>query len=226
MKSRSRSISVGLAAAFLIGYLVNGMVGRAGATLPADHVGVAGGTLEKLATQTNQGQQSVAVTLLTGTMRASNNIDLAIAFSAECALFTDVKTINQGTSEDTSQAIANVELWVEIDGHSVPVTQDQGDGKADDGHTVFCNRDHKLNTIFNDGNDNGDDSITIADYIHSREANAFNWMALNVPAGIHQLAVKAVLTANVTTPNGMAEALIGKRTLIVTPTHLSPDATF
>ena len=210
-----------LSAGLLLGYVLNG---SAHATLPADHVGVAASTLEHMVVQTNEGESSAPVTLMAGQMRLSNGIDLAIEITGECALFTDVKTINTGTSSDSSQAIANVEMWVEIDGNTVPVTQDAGDGQPDDGHIVFCNRDHKLNTIFKD--DNNDDSITIEDYIHSREANAFNWIALNVSSGVHLVEVKAILTANVTTPNGLAEALVGKRTMIVNPIHLAPDASF
>ncbi|GAC1412620.1 MAG: hypothetical protein NVSMB57_08090 [Actinomycetota bacterium] len=224
MKASTRTAPVILAAVLITGYLVGSTTLDARANLPANRVGVAASTLEKLAVQTNQGQQSTTVTLLSSTFRSSNLIDLEIHFSAECALFTDVKTVNTGTSNDTSQAIATVQSWIEIDGNPVPVTQNAGNGKPDDGRIVFCNRDHKLNTVFKD--DTNDDSITIADYIHSREANAFNWMALNVPAGVHTLTVRATLTANVTTPNGMAKALIGKRTLIVNPEHLAPDATF
>ncbi|MHB8512459.1 MAG: hypothetical protein ACYDCC_09775 [Actinomycetota bacterium] len=221
---RSRIFPAVLAGVLLTGYLIGTTVHSAVADLGADKVGVSASTLERMATQTNQGSTSSTVTLLTGTMRLSNEIDLLMNFSAECALFTDVKTINTGDSSDTSQAIATVQAWVTIDGNPVPVTQNDGTGKPDDGKVVFCNRDHKLNTVFKD--DSSDDSIMIADYIHSREANDFNWAALNVPAGIHTIEVKAVLTANVTTPNGMAEALVGKRTLFVTPVHLGPDATF
>src|SRR5258706_15603983 len=125
MKVRLRPIVAGIVAALFVVYVVNGSSQRAGAVLPADHVGVSGATLQRMAVQTNQGEQSVPVTLLSGTMRASNQIDFEINVAAECALFTDVKTINTGTSEDTSEAIANVEMWVEIDGSSVPVTHNQ-----------------------------------------------------------------------------------------------------
>jgi len=216
-----RNLAIVLAAGLTIGYMLNG---SAVAGLPADHVGVAGSTLEFMTVQTEAGQSSQAVTLLEGTMRLSNRIDLVIDVASECALWTDVKTINTDNAEDESQAIATVEVWVEIDGVPVPVTNSAAQGGPDNGRTVFCNRDHKLKTIFMDGND--DDELTIEDYIHSRESSAFNWVALNVDSGIHEIEVKGILTAQVTTPNGVAKAAVGKRTLIVDPVHLAPDATF
>lgn len=216
-----RNLAIVLAAGLMIGYALNG---SAQATLPANHVGVSASTLEFMTVQTNAGTSSAPVTLLEGTMRLSNRIDLVLDVSAECALWTDVKTVNVGTSEDTSQAIATVEVWVEVDGAPVPVTNSAAAGGPDNGRTVFCNRDHKLHTVFT--NANNDDELTIEDFIHSREASAFNWVALNVPSGVHEIKVKGILTAQVTTPNGVAKAAVGKRTLVVDPVHLAPDASF
>lgn len=58
----------------------------------------------------------------------------------------------------------------------------------------------------------------------TRQANAFNWLALNIGSGVHTLDVKAELTQEAT-DRAVAEAVIGNRTVIVEPTKLANDAT-
>jgi hypothetical protein len=132
--------------------------------------------------------------------------------TAPYALFTDLDPLLVPESE----TVATVKVWVEIDGVPVPVTSDPAKGGPDDGRVVFCNRDFRISTLI---------PIVIDDlFIKTRSANAFNWGALNVGAGIHTIKVKARLEGEVTVM-GNAHAAVGKRTLIVEPSKLANDIT-
>lgn len=63
-------------------------------------------------------------------MRTSSPADLLLLVTLGCALWTDVTTVGN----DDQQAVASVEVWVEIDGGTVQVSDE------DDGHAVSCNR--------------------------------------------------------------------------------------
>jgi hypothetical protein len=174
---------------------------------PADKIGVSASTVEVLSTPLFAGSSSQEVTLLRGTLKTSSPTDLSLSVHAECGLWTDVQILGGGASN--SKAAVNV--WVEVDGSPVPVSQQSGD----DGKIVFCNRDLSLSA-----------TLPFLDLFQkSRSANAFQWMALNVGSGFHTVVVKARLDAHVTGV-GMAQAGVGRRTLIVEPQKLANDATF
>lgn len=194
-------------------------VGRAGAThQPADKIGVSASVLEEMQTQVGAGGgSSGAVPILSATLKTSSPTDLMIQVTGECALWTDVVTV--GT--DSSQAVASVTVWVEIDGQRVPVTSDSNEdgvfNDPDDGKVVFCNRDTKLSTT-------GLLPSQILDlFVKTRAANAFNWVTFNVGSGVHTIVVKARLDVLVS-GTGTAHAAVGKRTLIVEPAKLANDA--
>lgn len=187
--------------------------------LPADKIGVAGSVIETMVAQVGPGSGSSGpVTLLSATLHNSTPTDLMIQVTGECALWTDV--IVAGTS--SSESVANVKTWVEIDGQAVPVTNDSnGDGAyndPDDGRVVFCNRDTKLSLT-------GLLPNQVIDLFNkTRTANAFNWVTFNVGNGDHNITVKGQLDVSVA-GTGVAKAAVGKRTLIVEPAKLANDAT-
>ena len=194
------------------------LVRQASAThQPADKIGVSASVMEVMQAQVGPGGgSSGAVELLRATLKTSSPTDLIVQLTGECALWTDVITL--GT--DSSQAVANVTVWVEIDGVRVPVTSDSNEDGVfddpDDGKVIFCNRDLKLSTA-------GLLPGQLLDlFIKSRQANAFNWVTFNVGSGTHTIEVKAQLDVLVA-GTGEARAAVGKRTLIVSPEKLAND---
>lgn len=178
---------------------------------PADRTSAAGSETEVMGPGT-------AVTLLSEDIRVSTTADLTLAVTAECSIITNVTTVGN----DDQQAFGEVKVWVEIDGQHVPVSVSD----ADQGRVVFCNRTYRRKTTNFD-----DEDATIETFMETRAANGFNWMALNVgqafddPANgnnVVTVEVKAKLTETATN-SATAEAVVGNRTLIITPTHAAND---
>jgi len=193
-------------AAALTGLLAGNLIGPATAThQPADKVAVSGSGVETLKVALTEGNDSEEISLLSATLRTSTPTDLLFAVTAECALFTDtiIRTPPEAGASDQSEAIAAVKIWVTIDGAPVKVASDDAEG--DEGKVVFCNR-AQFNKVTIGPEDDDEDDHTFEQYLRTRTANAFNWLALNVGSGA-------------------AEALVGKRTLFVHPEKLANDAT-
>lgn len=194
---------------------------------PADKVVASGSVLEKF------DSDDQPVELLSGTLRTSKPTDLMLQVSLECSILTKLVTGPSTTpgATDTATAQGRVEVWVEIDPagpavpYTVPVTSDSnGDGTfddPDDGEVVFCNRIYSRTVT--DGEDEKDGLDEESDFIRTRNANAFNWLALDLGSGIRTITVRARLTI-ATFGDATAEALVGKRTLIVEPAKLANDA--
>ncbi len=222
---RSRVAAAGaLALALSAGYLAQGTFAAGGT--PANKVAASGSTLEIIGANNK-------VALLTETVKINNPTDLIISATAECSIITQVKTQN-----GTAEALGRVKMWVEIDGKPVPVSADDvagalpGDPTHKPGQVVFCNRDHQQESKLNDMDDDQNDGYFTRTYLDTREANGFNWMALNVGTNYpgtenntHEVVLWAeFLTATSTSgsttqvPNtAMAKAAVGNRTLVLEP---------
>lgn len=206
-KSQSKLVGVALLVTF--GLFAAGSIPMANADhLPADKAVASGSAMEILGTPATEGSTSETVDLLSATVRSSNTIDLLLQVTLECALWTDITVIGN----DESEAIATVNVWIEIDGVPVPVASE---GEEEPGKVVFCNRAFKMATMNVD-----DEDQQIDQYLSTKAANSFNWMQVNVGSGVHEIVVKGELEAQVTGV-GEAQAGIGKRTLIVEPLRLS-----
>lgn len=169
---------------------------------PADKVSASGSDV----LVTNPGED---ITLVSERMRTSTTADLVLQFTAECSIATDLTTVGN----DSASAEGKVLVWVEIDGVPVPVAG------ADDGRVTLCNQANRRDTTNFD-----DEDATIHTHLLTAQANGFNWLALNVGNGIHTVEVKATLTETATN-NATADAAVGKRTLVVEPTHAANDET-
>lgn len=209
-----------LALAAVMLALAAGMVGRqAGAThSPANKVAVAGSTLEIMTADLTSGTASQVETLLTGSIKTSTRVDLVFQVTAECALWTNTKNVGDSDSE----AVAQVKIWVLVDGKTVGVNG--ADSGPEAGRVVFCDRAFRnVMSGFSEDNDDDDDSTeTIELFQRTRSANAFNWIKLNLGRGAHSITVVGQLDTAVNGV-GMAKAAIGRRTLVVEPTHLASD---
>jgi hypothetical protein len=202
-------VPIVLAAALLcvVGAYAAGLSHADSNAQPADKMAVSGSALSLSGPGT-------VITLLTGEMKTSSPEDAVVTVSMECSILTNVTTVGN----DDSRAFGQIEAWVEVDGAPIAVSSDDtGDGA---GHVVFCDRAHEQST----SGFNFDKNATISSYLATRTANAFTWTTLNLGAGDHTFVVKATLTQTATN-NAVAQAAIGKRTLVVEPTKLANDAT-
>lgn len=180
----------------------------------ADKIGVSGGGI-------NVTQSSTPVLLLSGTLKSSTPADLIIQATAECDIVTQVKTTNTGNqSTSSSTAVATIKLYVLLDDKVVPVSSDD---TSDPGEVVFCNRSHTQTVALGGTGDKS--NLVIQQFMQTRTANAFNWIRLNVGNGSHTLKLMGVFNnAGTTASNASSSGVIGKRTLVVTPVHMAPDA--
>ena len=180
----------------------------AGTNLPADKMTVAASKVDVIG-------PGADVTLLSAPMRTSNPADLTFSVTLECSILTSVTTVGN----DTQSAMGDVKVWVEIDGQNVGVLPAQP-GQSDDGKVTFCNRTFTATT----SNFTADPNATIQDYIKTKDANAFNWVAMNVGAQIHTISIHATLTQTTTnSTKDMAEAVVGNRTVVVNVTQTAQN---
>lgn len=150
------------------------------------------------------------VILLSEKVKTSKPEDLILQVTAECSILTELRT----TGTDDANAFGQVRVWVTIDGQPVPVAAGDDDGKV-----VFCNRaERRITTV---GADDENDTSTET-HQNTRQANGFNWMALDVGSDTHEIQVHAELTETAM-GDEVAEAVVGNRTLIVEPTKAAND---
>ena len=171
---------------------------------PADKTSASGSTTEVLEPRTS-------TPILSETIRTSTPSDLILGVTAECAITTELQTVGN----DTANTFGEVRMYVTIDGVPVPISDDD----TDNGRVVFCNRaESRTTSLFDDTN------ATIDTFQEERQANGFNWMALDVGNGIHKIEVWAEFTQDEdASDGGSALAAVGNRTLIVEPTKAAND---
>jgi hypothetical protein len=208
-----RRASVFATPVLLVALLTSNLVGSAGAAGgPANKFAAAGSTIDHV---------DEATPILSEQMKVSSPSDLIVQLTAECSIITELTT--GGDAADSSDAFGEVQIWVTIDGRTVPIADDDAN---QDGRVVFCNRAYGRSVEDTEGDGDVDKED---DYIRTRTANAFNWIALNTGTGfdspangnnILDIVVWADYTTE-TTGDAVAEAFVGQRTLVVEPTHLA-----
>lgn len=156
--------------------------------------------------------------LLSETLKVSNPTDLILGVTAECSILSDLATEGNETAETNGQ----LKLYVTIDGEPVKVSA----ADEDEGRVVFCDRTYRRTTML--GLDDGTDRIE--DYLGTRSANAFDWVALD--AGELDADGDGLLTVVVHAEydesnigEGDSEGVVGNRTLIIQPTRAKNDET-
>jgi hypothetical protein len=199
------------AAALAAALTVPFMQGTYASGIPANKVAASGSTTELI------GANNSAV-VLSETVKINNPTDLIIGVSLECAILTEVTNSANGEIE---RAFGEVKIAVKINGRTVPVSDDD----SDQGNVVFCNRAQEQQwTDTATGPNAGDDSEDqLRQYLDTRQANAFNWLALNVGTeyggtedNVHKIEVVATWTTEATA-GALAQAAVGNRTLILEP---------
>jgi hypothetical protein len=206
---RTRVAAAGaLALALTAGALAQGSMATG---IPANKVAASGSETEVIGAN-----QSAVV--LSETVKINNPTDLILGVSLECAILTQVTNSANGQTE---RAFGEIKIHVTINGRPVPVS----DADADAGRVVFCNRAQEQQwTDTATGPNAGDDSEDqLRQYLSTRTANSFNWLALNVGTeyggtqdNVHKIEVVATWTTSAT-GEALAEAVVGNRTLVLEP---------
>jgi hypothetical protein len=174
--------------------------------------------------------------VLSETMKVSTPFDLMLQLTSECSILTELTTNND---TPTSTAFGSVRMRIEIDGTPVPVStndtkgagaDDVEDGSDDEiGEVTFCNRAYSRTEVNDETAQDGIDEES--DYIRTRSANAFNWVATDVGRTYDKplagqsnnvVLIEVIADYDVSTAgNAVADAFVGSRTLIAEPTNLS-----
>lgn len=204
---RPRAIAAGAIAFGLVAVTL--AQGSNASGIPANKVAAAGSETEVVGAN-----QSAIV--LTETVKINNPTDLIISASAECAILTQVTNSANGQTE---RAFGEITFHVEINGIPVPVSAED----TDKGEVVFCNRAHEQQWTDSAAPNNDDGGDKLRQYIDTRTANAFNWLALNVGTtyagsgdNVHKIDLVATWNTDATA-GAIAEAVVGNRTLVLEP---------
>ena len=218
----------GAMAAFLV-FSLAGLRDASASHEPANKGAAAGSDLDTI------GQDSL---LLSETMKVSSPEDLIISVTAECSILTELTTGGSpdAGATDTATAFGAVRLRVEVDGKEVPVSAADGAGGADDtedaddneiGEVTFCNRAYSRTVTDEEDPQDGIDEEH--DYIRTRTANAFNWIALDTGVlydsptnGNNIITVELFADYDTSTfGEAVAKAFVGSRTMVIEPIRLS-----
>jgi hypothetical protein len=222
-----RDFSTGILIVLLAGVLVSQALEASANHVPADKVAAASEELVKVPPASGTGAGSSANTILGPvTIRSSKPSDLMLHVTLECSILTEVTSSN---STPNSSASGRIRVWVVIDSTNiVPISgsssppQNPGPYGSDIDKVTFCNREHQLQQT--DAENPTDGIDTTRSYINTKDANAFNWLRLNMGSGIHTIEVRADLDT-ATSGTGTASGFVGNRVLLVEPAKLANDAT-
>jgi hypothetical protein len=218
---KGRKLSTALLGA-LVGVILAGSQTVFATHTPADKVVAAGSKMVVLG-------PNAEAEILSATLRTSKPTDLILSVAMECSIFTGLVTGPSGDGgTDSATASGHIRAWVEIDGQIVPINSISNPPQPppppgdDTDKVTFCNRTYSRTVT--DAEDPLDGQDIEDDFIDTKNANSFNWLRLNMGAGIHRIVVKATLLQS-TQGDATAEAAIGNRSLIVEPEKLANDAT-
>jgi hypothetical protein len=169
--------------------------------------------------------------LLQERIKVSSPYDLILQLTSECSILTELTTGGAGVTNETAQAEGSVRMYITLDGKTVPISTADTDPDAegtqnDDGRATFCNRVYNRTVKDTEGDGATDEEH---DYIRTKNANAFNWLALDVgttyddPANGNNIIDVVVHAEYDTTATGraVADAYVGRRSLIIEPTNAS-----
>ena len=176
-------------------------------------------------------------TVLKNTIKTANQKDLFIGASFEVGLFTQTLVSSKNMTKDTSTADANVQVQVLLDGQPVQ----PGDKRAG---VVYGRRTQTLSATLEGAiagclsivtNLDGSQSIvldptcvlpeTIELILDSMDAASFNFVAVDVPQGIHTITVQARIdvTGSAQTGTWSAFGTVGKGAMTVESVRLIKD---
>lgn len=170
------------------------------------------------------------VTLLDNTIKVANNKDLFISGSLEVGAFTQTEVKSKGKVKDTSTATVSIQVRMLLDGEIVPPgivtyaarTQTLSatlEGAIAGCLTIVTNADGSLTIVLDE------DCVTpeVIDLILATlNASSFDFVAVDVPQGVHTIELQARITTSGSAQNGSfsATGFVGKGTLIIESVRL------
>lgn len=173
-------------------------------------------------------------TLLSNTIKTANQKDLFVTASFEVGLFTSTLTVSKNMQKDTSTADAEVQVRVLLDGRAV-----------EPGNVVYGRRSQTLSATLEGSigsclvtttNLDGSFSTTVnlacvtpesvELILDSCNAASFQFVAVDVPQGVHTLSVQARIdtTGSAMAGSYTALGLVGKGVMTVESVRLIKDA--
>jgi len=179
--------------------------------------------------------QSAWHTVLANNIKTANQKDLFINASLEVGLYTDTLVRSKLMVSDTSTAVASVKVRVVLD------LGKPAERIVEPGEVVYGRRSQKLTATLEGAiagcltvATNADGSLSIVLnplcvtpeeiglILDTMDAASFNFVAVDVPQGVHTVSVQAQIDSTGTVQNGTfeARALVGKGTVTVESVRL------
>jgi hypothetical protein len=170
------------------------------------------------------------ITVLDNVIKTAQNKDMFISGSLECGLFTQTLVRSKGMKKDTSTASVSIQVRALVDGKVVPPgivtyaarTQTLSatlEGAIAGCLTIVTNLDGSLSIILDP------DCVTpeeIELILNTLSAHSFGFVAVDVPQGVHTVALQARISTSNSAQEGSASAtgLVGKGTVTVESVRL------
>jgi len=169
-------------------------------------------------------------TLLENTIKTANMKDLFISASFEVGLYTDTLVKSKNMVTDTSTADAAVRVRVLLDGNVVKPVEPGEVTYGRRKQTLSATLEGAIGTclVFNptNGTVSVDESCVQPEIIQlileTMDAASFNFVAADVPQGVHTISVQAAIENSTTAQLGSAtaKALVGKGAVTIESVRL------
>jgi len=170
------------------------------------------------------------ITVLDNVIKTAKNKDMFISGSLECGLFTQTLVRSKNMKKDTSTASVSIQVRALVDGNVVPpgivtyAARTQTLSATLEGAIAGClnivtNLDGSLSIVLDP------DCVTpeeIELILNTLSAHSFEFVAVDVPQGVHTVALQARISTSTSTQEGSASAtgLVGKGTMTVESVRL------
>jgi len=174
------------------------------------------------------------VTVLSGIIKTPNAKDMFISGSLEAGLFTQTEVKSKGNQKDTSTATVSIQVRALVDGDVVPPgivtyaarTQTLSatlEGAIAGCLTIVTNADGSLSIVLDE---NCVTPEVIDLILATLSAQSFDFVAVDVPEGVHTVSLQARITTSGSAQNGSFTAMgfVGKGTLTVESVRLVKGA--
>jgi len=176
--------------------------------------------------------------VLANTIKTANQKDLFVSAAFEIGLYTDTLVKSRNMVSDTSTAKASVKVRVVLDLNT------PAERVVEPGEVVYGRRSQTLSATLEGAiagclsivtNVNGSLSIVLDPLCvqpeviqlieDTMDAASFNFVAVDVPQGVHTVSVQAQIDSTGTVQNGTfeARALVGKKAVTVESVRLIKD---
>jgi len=170
-------------------------------------------------------------TVLSGIIKTAQNKDMFISGSLEVGLFTQTQVSSKNMKKDTSTATVSIQVRALVDGEVVPpgivtyAARTQTLSATLEGAIAGClsivtNIDGSLSIVL----DTTCVQPEIIDLILSTlNAASFDFVAVDVPVGVHTVSLQARISSSTSVDTGTAtaEGFVGKGTIIVESVRLA-----